>query len=264
MTGPTLTAKDDGLLCVDQEKDDTCFKYYIDLDDDKQVMRCNSENKECVSEVNLISISIGNKALESLERKDLEDLKDENSFRLVEADGGIKSMKKGRGGTDSHTYRLITSAKIDDGPKTPALIDGFKDSAFGKKQKDWNEWKGKHSDAVIKRRKSDGSTDTAKDLKNDHPNMTLDDFYPMYIDAEDGGIVDLGNRARLKSTLIGAGAGGALGAFTAYQGAQNDIDERWVSAVREYKDSLQKFYCMTGSRFMSYYNDVVLIPNINE
>lgn len=82
----------------------------------------------------------------------------------------------------------------------------------------------------------------------------------MYEDATDGGLIDLDNKARLKSTLIGAGAGGALGAFTAYQGAQTDIENRWVTEVRAYKDSLQKVYCATGNRFLSHYNDVAVIP----
>ena len=86
----------------------------------------------------------------------------------------------------------------------------------------------------------------------------------MYVSAEDGGVIDLDNKARLKGTMIGAGVGGAAGAFTAYQGAQSDIDERWVSAVREYKDSLEKFYCATGNRFISYYNDIAVVPDINE
>ncbi|MBQ7128059.1 MAG: hypothetical protein IJO18_03680 [Alphaproteobacteria bacterium] len=86
----------------------------------------------------------------------------------------------------------------------------------------------------------------------------------MYQDAEDGALIDLGNKARLKGTLIGAGAGGALGAFTAYQGAQDEIQQRWVSAVREYKDSLQKIYCATGTRFLTHYNDTVIIPMVSE
>ena len=91
----------------------------------------------------------------------------------------------------------------------------------------------------------------------------MDKFTPMYLSAEDGGVIDLDNKARMKGTLTGAGIGGAAGAFTAYQGAQTEIDARWVAAVREYKDSLQKFYCGTGKRFLSFYNDVTVIPRQN-
>jgi hypothetical protein len=85
----------------------------------------------------------------------------------------------------------------------------------------------------------------------------------MYVSAESGGVIDLDNKARMKGTLTGAGIGGAAGAFTAYQGTQSEIDERWVTAVRAYKDSLQKFYCGTGQRFLSFYNDMTVIPNQN-
>lgn len=271
VTGPTLEKSDENAnaLCTDKADAKTCFIYYIDLNDGKSVMRCNVDNKKCTSVTNLISIYVDGspsftsvKALESLERKDLDSLKTAETYRLVDGEESTKTMESGIGGTESHTYKLITAAKIDDGPKQPALVKGFKDGAFGKKSNDWTEWKREYSTASIYYRNADGSS--GKNLREDDPKITLDNFYPMYVDAEDGGIVDLGNKARLKSTLIGAGAGGALGAFTAYQGAQSDIDERWVSAVREYKDSLQKFYCITGSRFLSYYNDVVLIPNVSE
>lgn len=89
----------------------------------------------------------------------------------------------------------------------------------------------------------------------------VENFVPLTIDAEDGGIVDFSNKARAKGTAIGAAAGGALGGISAYSGAQDEINERWVMARTEYKDSLQKFVCMTGNRFLSYYNDTVAIPN---
>ena len=273
VTGPTLK-QIDGLLCEDG-KVDKCFKYFINLDDGTSVMRCNADNKECVMATNLVSIRVqsdkdaSGEALESLQRQDLDRLKNSNSVMLVNGANNTKEMVASSGNAIDNTYQLIVSAKLDTGPKKPVLIRGFQDSAFGKRAKDWQTWKANHADAAIYYRNGDGSADSKnlrmlEDGKTPDQSVTLDNFYPMYIDAEDGGIVDLGNKARLKSTLIGAGAGGAIGAFTAYQGAQSDIDERWVSAVREYKDSLQKFYCVTGDRFLSYYNDTVLIPSINE
>lgn len=269
VTGPTLkkSATNPDLLCEDG-KADKCFKYFINLDDGTTVMRCDAENKNCVMATNLVSIRVksdkdaNGEALEGLQRQDLDRLKNHEAVMLVNGANSTKEMVASSGTAFDNTYQLIVSAKLDTGPKKPALIRGFQDSAFGKKAKDWQTWKANNADAAIYYRNGDGSADDSN-LRTDNT-ITLDNFYPMYIDAEDGGIVDLGNKARLKSTLIGAGAGGAIGAFTAYQGAQSDIDERWVSAVREYKDSLQKFYCITGSRFLSYYNDTVLIPNINE
>ena len=88
------------------------------------------------------------------------------------------------------------------------------------------------------------------------------EFRPISVSAEDASLIDMNSRARAKATGIGAGMGGAMGAFSAYQGAQSEIEERWLSEVRNYKDSLSKFYCMTGSRFLSRYNDYVSIPAV--
>ena len=265
VTGPNLVpdaSATPGVLC--KEKTNECYKYYIDLDDGETVMRCGVDDSKCSTVSNLVSIRVGGKGLEGLERKDLDALKTEgNVYKIVPDENNNKIMEEGMGDANSHTYRPIDSAKIDDGPKKPAVIEGFQDSAFGKKSKDWREWKDneskKNAPAPIYYRNGNGSKGNAFDSS-----IKLENFYPMYVDASDGGIVDLGNKARLKSTVIGAGVGGAVGAFTAYQGVQNDIDERWVAAVREYKDSLQKFYCVTGSRFLSYYNDVVFIPSTDK
>ena len=268
--GPDLKTGNDGSLCADGK----CNRYYIDLVDGSSVMRCDENDKNCQFVSNLVAIYVQDTgctggtnilgktcsnalALTDLESRHLEMLSNRSKgvYHIVKDGVGGQEMESGPAGADGHTFGAISSAKIDNGRKA-AMIPNFRDSAFGKKQKDWNEWQSKTSSITIYFRNNDGSIgEVIKGAK-------LANFYPMYVSAEDGGIIDLGNKARLKSTLIGAGAGGALGAFTAYQGAQSDIDERWVSAVREYKDSLQKFYCITGSRFLSYYNDVVVIPNM--
>ena len=85
-------------------------------------------------------------------------------------------------------------------------------------------------------------------------------FVPVYLSSDDGGIIDLDNKARLKSTLTGAGVGGAMGAYTAYQGAQDEVTQRWMAEVQAYKDSLNKIVCVTGTRFLSSYNDDAFIP----
>ena len=127
------------------------------------------------------------------------------------------------------------------------------------KQSDWREWKRTHqSGVIIYGRSTQGQS---YDL-SDTVEYSINDFYPMMVDASDGGIIDYSNKERLKTTLIGAGAGGAMGAFVGYQGAQSDIENRWTAAVREYNDSLTKFYCATGNRYLSKYNDVVYIPEI--
>ena len=54
-------------------------------------------------------------------------------------------------------------------------------------------------------------------------------------DASDGGLVDLSNESRVKGTLTGTATGGALGGFAGYQGAVNEVSERWLAALREYE-----------------------------
>ncbi|MBR6684913.1 MAG: hypothetical protein IKL37_01450 [Alphaproteobacteria bacterium] len=89
---------------------------------------------------------------------------------------------------------------------------------------------------------------------------TFDSFSPTYIDSETGELIDLSNRARLKDTITGASVGGALGAFSAYQGAKTEIEDRLNAERRAYKDGLQKFYCVTGNRFLTFYNEELTIP----
>ena len=133
-----------------------------------------------------------------------------NLFYLDESDSSSKSMAKGS--QSGKHFMIITGAGIAKGRKEAAIIEGFEDSTFGKKSKDWEIWKDKNTNVKIY--KNPGKGQVGDPIEN----ATVKYFYPMYIDAEDGPIVDLGNKARLKSTLIGAGAGGALGAFTAYNG----------------------------------------------
>lgn len=155
----------------------------------------------------------------------------------------------------------IASAGIPEAT-THIVMVGVQDKAFGWRKKDWNEFTKQHSNAKIMGRGVDGKPyDLTDDIATELASADAkDNIHPVYQGADDGALIDLGNKARLKGTLIGAGAGGALGAFTAYQGAQTEIQERWVAAVREYKDSLQKVYCATGTRYLSQYNDPVTIP----
>ena len=176
-------------------------------------------------------------------------------FHMEPMGNGKYQMKESQSGK---IYVKIVDAVRPKNNK-PALVWGISDKFFGMKRSDWYTWKNANPNAEIYWRNTQGQAEGDPITTN-----TLNDFEPMFVSAEDGGIIDLDNKARLKGTMIGAGVGGAAGAFTAYQGAQSDIDERWVSATREYRDSLQKFYCATGNRFMSYYNDVAVVPNINE
>ena len=131
------------------------------------------------------------------------------------------------------------------------------DRAFGLSSEDWYEWKSSRSAGkTIYGRSGNGTAYTLPDDLQDD----FDNFYPMKESATDGGLIDFGNKARLKGTLIGAGVGGALGGLSGYQGAQLDVQNRWTAASREYTDSLTTVYCITGDRYLSKYNDTVAIP----
>ena len=252
--GSRMDANDDGKLC---DKNNKCITAYYDLQN-RNVMTCDDTG--CKSD-NLVSIYIkgtnGNVEISSLKQADYDALKMSGDLyhSQQKQSGGIEILKGSS--SDSVPYVPIVSA-MRPTTRKPAMIWGFNDKFFGLKRSDWYAWKTKNPAYQIFARDARGNASGVL------PVDSLDNFEPMYISAEDGGVIDLDNKARLKGTMIGAGAGGALGAFTAYQGAQSDIDARWVSAVREYKDSLQKFYCATGTRFLSYYNDSVTIPSMNE
>lgn len=157
------------------------------------------------------------------------------------------------------------------------MLVGVEDKAFGWKIKDFNaELKsGKYNANKIVGRDANGTLIDLTESEHFKGYVTYADvlsavgkgelnFQLVSLDADDGGLIDLNNKARMKSTLVGAGAGAGLGAFTAYQGAQSEIEERLVSAIREYKDSLNTFYCITGKRLLSTYNDPVVIPVMPE
>ena len=156
-------------------------------------------------------------------------------------------------------------AKVSSGSRVnrriTAMIPGVQDKAFGMKQSDWREWKRNHQGATIYGRGANGTAYELPDADKEHAD--INNFYPMLVDAADGGVIDYSNKARLKATLIGAGAGGAMGAFVGYQGARDDIENRWVTAVREYNDSLTKVYCATGTRYLGQYNDTIYIPSMS-
>lgn len=182
--------------------------------------------------------------------------KTENSYSLDEKEGTMTLVSKTTPDkTAENRFAKIIDYKIVEATENAVWV-GVTDRPFGWKKKEWDKFKEEHPNITIMKRDANGNPVALAQGET----IDIKNFTPIYKDAEDGALVDLGNKARLKGTLIGAGAGGALGAFTAYQGAQNDIQERWVTEVRRYKDSLQKVYCATGGRFLSHYNDMVTIP----
>lgn len=241
---------------LDLSGDDNYKTAFFNLTDRNETIVCDKDQKNCTYQ-RLISVKIDgyDEDVRYIEDTTFANTK---SFSLITESDGTKTMQEGQQ-ADSARYAKITYAEIPS-QTIPAVIVGVQDKAFGFTNDDWANWLKSHSsntNGVL----YGNNNGTAYPLEGEY---SFNNFYPSTIDAEDGGIIDLNNQARLKGTLIGAGTGGAMGAFVAYQGAQSEIQERWVSAVREYKDSLQKFYCVTGTHFLGFYNDAVIIPNMNE
>lgn len=138
----------------------------------------------------------------------------------------------------------------------PAMVVGVQDKKFGYKKSEWDSDIKKN----FKPENIVGRNGKGEVIDLGIEELDLNKFDPMTLDADDGGIIDLDNKARLKGTLTGAGVGGAMGAYTAYQGAQDEVTQRWMAEVQAYKDSLNKIVCVTGTRFLSSYNDDVFIP----
>ena len=239
---------------------------YFNISDGKTTIICDGKDANCKTQ-ELISIRLDaykDQDIEEITEQQFEKIRNDSSlaFYYNPATNKMANVGDASGGI----YAKIASAGIP-GRRIAAMIPDVRDKTFGMKKADWRKWKSEHKTAKIYGRTAKGEAYDLPEYNTKGGQQTqysIDDFYPVMLDASDGGIVDLGNKARLKSTLIGAGAGGALGAFSGYQGAQDDVESRWVAAMREYKDSLQKVYCVTGSRFLGYYNDQVVIPTLSD
>ena len=223
---------------------------------DETTLVCESDNTGCKQET-LLNIELAaypNKDIDTAAKEGFEKITADSTKRFYLTEKN--EMKNGISPDNGAIYAQISNATVATGTQMPAMIADVNDKAFGYKRSDWAKLKTDLSGHTILGRTSSGA---GYALDGEY---SINDFYPMMVDASDGGIIDFGNKARLKGTLIGAGAGGALGAYAGYQGAQSDIENRWVTAVREYKDSLQKIYCATGKRFLGYYNDQIIIPTM--
>lgn len=226
---------------------------------DNSIVECveeASEYKEC-KPFDLINVRLEAYGPE----KTLEEIRTSDSFDKITGDKIFKMDEQNTMTSGSPAdpnkggYAIISSGSIP-GARQAALIANIQDSTFGLRKDDWTKIKARGGLEIYGRDAKGDAFDLGKDVLTD-----IESFHVMYRDSGDGGFVDFGNKARLKATAIGAGVGAGLGAFTAYQGAQSDIEQRWVAEVRAYKDSLMKFVCRTGTRFLSSYNDTVVIPS---
>lgn len=235
--------------------------FYNISSDSNNTIVCNKDMTGCRTE-RLIGIVFADADYKSVEdgKVDQNFLKIRNApDKLYTYDVTTNKMSAGYTGDSNGMWTLVKSAGRPT-QRIAAMIPAFKDKTFGSKMSDWYKWRTDNSDsATLIGRNNMGVATKLPDKEN----WSINDFYPLTISADDGAIIDINNKARLGGTLTGAATGAGLGAFTAYQGAQDEVDQRWVTSVQEYKDSLQKIYCATGTRFLSSYNDIAIIPNMS-
>ena len=153
-------------------------------------------------------------------------------------------------------YKVSAAKKSTTSYAAYAVFDKIPHKIFGYKVSDFENNLIKRNPKYYKR-KSDNSVGELLD-NNDVKQLT---FKPSTRSAQDGSVIDLYNESRAKGTMIGAGAGGALGGFSGYQGAQAELTERYLTALRVYDDYVGKFYCATGERFLELYNNFFEIPS---
>ncbi len=246
-----------------KDKADEGYTWYYNLTShnmveckDEKPYSCNSislsnvkfENEKCETKCNDdIKIDECQKCLETqFTNSDKYQICDKKMVKKVEAnDCKVK---------DSSEYIKIAKGNPA-GRRSPAMIVfNEPDKLFGYKYADWSKLKTeKYSNVAV------------YDVRgNVITGLTTDSFYPSLQSADDGAVVDFENRARTKSTLVGAGGGAALGAIAGAAGADSAITERWTTAVREYEDSLGNILCLTGDRFLAKYNDIAIIPAMKE
>lgn len=234
------------------------------------VKQCDNQNgilTNCKS-IDLLDITVKYKDGTSKPFDDIKNANTEWQFLnvYIPEDGDtskfVLSGDSQTGAENDNAYFEIDSASTINGSAQRAYIV-FESNISGKfgghKTSELKEIKKDNPSFVYLYRNSDGSV--GRQITEDKDTIV---FTPTSGDASDGGLVDLSNPARAKGTVAGAAAGGALGGFAGYQGAQDEITERWLSSTREYEDSLSNFVCQTGGRFLSKYNDYVEIPNMSK
>ena len=221
-------------------------------------LKCEPFYKELVDVNVVLANGTDTKRLKDIKESDFESI-----VRFAPAEGSDSVFESLQGAQKDTTFYKVHSAYTVTNTKNayivfPKSIQFESGGLGGHKVSELEKIKSKQ-DYVYMYRNSDGSVGSPITTSKDKL-----DFTPISGNASDGGLVDLSNQARTKGTIAGAAAGGALGGFAGYQGAQSEITDRWTTAIREYQDSLSNFVCQTGTRFLSQYNDYVEIPTLKD
>lgn len=230
-------------------KTSSSTKYYA-TPDGNTVYRCseNDGTENCTPYSRLLNIVF--MAKEGDSAKNLTKIKEEDlSLR-----GKARWLKDKKmhdvnpdGANDIVYYEVNYATEASNQVMAYAVFDNLPSKVFGYTKSDYDD-KLKKDVKGIYRRYNDAEAGDRLDTDDKYT------FEPAVRSSEDGAIIDLSNQARAKATMVGAGAGAALGGFVGYQGAQTEISERLMVALNEYSASLQNFYCKTGKRVLSLYN----------
>ena len=238
-------------------------EYYTNMNQ-AEVYECQLSG-DAISKCDRFNTPIVNVILEGSNNTFLQNITDWNNLKQY-AQCYADNVIKGCDGVQSdQRFYKIKSASTTTGTSQAgyAVFDNLPNKMFGYKVSDFEKLKTNPKIEYYKRNTSSGlayekvTTEGTNSIKKD--NIV---FTPSARSAQDGSIIDLSNEARAKSTMIGAAAGGALGGFTGYQGAQSEITERYLSALYEYEGSLSNFVCVTGARFLYEYNGLAVVPQM--
>ena len=221
------------------------------------VFVCDEKGKNCGSETSkFIGINVEATYGEQIPLVNMTQEQNQRVARYKYASDDPKALVSAESGTGDDIFYKVTDAVLTDGSRTHAYaVCSQKVPA----KATWNGTNNPVKSFCSEYYFRDTATGAA-DTQINETNKELYEFEPSTRDASDGGLIDLTNQGRIKGTLTGTAVGGALGGFAGYQGAQDEVTQRWLSEQRTYTDSLSNFYCATGNRFLAQYNSYAEIP----
>lgn len=267
--------------CTVDKKEHDCvighfYKKSKDLSDDKEttyyitntgnsVYACNNKTRVCSNFNSKLQnvVLIGNIKLASTNPADFgPNGKFANRTKYIINN---KVENEAKEGTEEGYYQVESAWVSSPVQMAYAVFNNLSSKAFGYKVSDFEKSLNKKVTGYYVRYNNTTTVGDRLDLDKDGNELAEDSFVftPAARSSEDGGIIDLSNEARAKATMAGAGAGAALGGFVGYQGAQSEISDRLVTALNDYRLSLENFYCTIGGpsgRFLSFYNGYAEVP----
>jgi hypothetical protein len=270
--------------CIGEEKGQKCLWGYVTSGGDKlneisyvnrlgEVMSqaAGGSGNNYIRKYNVSNIKIGGKSLENITPAEWQVFFINNPRDIAcfeEKSDGYEITEEKNSCADNFWVKIDDVAKVG-GTQLLAMIVGFDEKLLGTKQKDFKKSDdmkpvGRNPDGSRNHQEEHGMTDGLCPEGEDGSalcrDFTIEKFMPLTLGADDGDVIDFGNKARIKGTALGAGSGAAVGALASYKGAQDEIEERYFVEMDIYEGSLQQFYCITGTRYLGKYNDDIIIP----